>query len=393
MRLTARTVKRSPFTVHLLARDPPVPPDVGSRPTLESTEMMRTTFVRRGAVAAGLILTGALALTACASGTDAPADANAQGETAGHGSITVQQSWIKNEEFAGEFYATSKGYYKDAGFDDVTLLEGPSTGIAELMGGTVQVALNDPLAVGAAVANEGATVKMIGATFQKNPFTILSLKDGADIATVADLKGKKIGVQDSNRAAFSAFLEANGLVEGTDVEVVAVQYDPAPLVNGEVDGFYAYLTNESLTVELGGNPVTNLPLADNGFPLVAETVSVTDAYLAENRDLLKDFLVAEIKGWSDVLADPAQAATDVVADFGTDLDPVKTEAAMKAQAELIATPDTEANGLFTITEEMQQATVDSLAGAGIEVEASQIFDLSLLAEVYKEHPELVDYAG
>jgi len=355
--------------------------------------MMRTPFIRRGALAAGLIVTGAIALTACSSEADTAANANAAGESAGHGSITVQQSWIKNEEFAGEFYATSKGYYEEAGFDEVTLLEGPSTGVAELMGGTVQVALNDPLAVAAAVANEGATIKIIGATFQKNPFTILSLKDGADIATVADLKGKKIGVQDSNRAAFSAFLEANGLVEGTDVEVVAVQYDPAPLVNGEVDGFYAYLTNESLTVELGGNPVTNLPLADNGFPLVAETVSVTDAYLAENRELLKDFLVAEIKGWSDVLADPTQAASDVVADFGTDLDPVKTEAAMKAQALLIATPDTEANGLFSITEDMQQGTVDSLAGAGIEVDASQIFDLSLLDEVYAENPELVDYAG
>ncbi|MBO3662851.1 ABC transporter substrate-binding protein [Microbacterium stercoris] len=352
--------------------------------------MMRTTFVRRGLAAAGLILTGAVALTACAGG-DTGAEAEAA-ESAGHGSITVQQSWIKNEEFAGEFYATSKGYYEEAGFDEVTLLEGPSTGVAELMGGTAQIALNDPLAVGAAVANEGATIKMIGATFQKNPFTILSLKDGADIATVDDLKGKKIGVQDSNRAAFDAFLAANDL-SSDDVQVVAVQYDPSPLVNGEVDGFYAYLTNEALTVELGGNPVTNLPLADNGFPLVAETVSVTDAYLAENRELLKDFLVAEIKGWTDVLADPTQAAADVVADFGTDLDPVKTEAAMKAQALLIATPDTEAHGLFSITEDMQEATVASLKGSGISVEASQIFDLSLLTEVYEEHPELVAYAG
>ncbi|MER7797433.1 ABC transporter substrate-binding protein [Microbacterium sp. NPDC096154] len=352
--------------------------------------MTRTPFIRRGLAAAGLTFAGALALTACGGGADA--EQPAAGESAGHGSITVQQSWIKNEEFAGEFYATSKGYYEEAGFDEVTLLEGPSTGIAELMGGTVQVALNDPLAVGAAVANEGATIKMIGATYQKNPFTILSLKDGADIATVDDLAGKTIGVQDSNRAAFDAFLEANGIAQD-EVEIVAVQYDPAPLTNGEVDGFYGYLTNEALTVKLAGHEITNLPLADNGFPLVAETVSVTDQYLAENRELLKDFLVAEIKGWTDVLADPEQAAEDVVADFGTDLDPVKTLEAMTAQIDLISTPDTEEHGLFVITEEMQQATVDSLAGAGIEVAASDIFDLSLLEEVYAENPELVDYAG
>lgn len=355
--------------------------------------MIRTPFFRRALAAAGLTVTGALALSACASASAPGAgDAAAEGEAASHGSITVQQSWIKNEEFAGEFYAISKGYYAEAGFDEVTLLEGPSTGIAELMGETVQIALNDPLAVGAAVANEGATIKMIGATFQKNPFTILSLKDGGDIATVDDLKGKKIGVQDSNRAAFDAFLAANEIAQD-ELEIVAVQYDPAPLVNGEVDGFYAYLTNEALTVKLGGNDITNLPLADNGFPLVAETVSVTDAYLAANRELLKDFLVAEIKGWTDVLADPEQAAEDVVADFGTDLDPVKTLEAMHAQAELISTPDTEEHGLFTITEEMQRATVDSLAGAGIDVSVEQIFDLSLLDEVYAENPELVDYAG
>jgi ABC-type nitrate/sulfonate/bicarbonate transport system substrate-binding protein len=353
--------------------------------------MTRPPFIRRGLVATGLILTGAFALSACASGSTAAAGDD-ESESASHGSITVQQSWIKNEEFAGEFYATSKGYYEEAGFDEVTLLEGPSTGVAELMGGQAQVALNDPLAVGAAVANEGATIKMIGATFQKNPFTVLSLKDGADIATVEDLKGKTIGVQDSNRAAFDAFLDANGIGQD-ELDIVAVQYDPAPLTNGEVDGFYAYLTNEALTVKLSGHEITNLPLADNGFPLVAETVSVTDQYLAENRELLKDFLVAEIKGWTDVLADPEQAAEDVVADFGTDLDPVKTLEAMKAQAELIVTADTEEHGLFTITEEMQQATVDSLAGAGIEVEASDIFDLSLLEEVYAENPELVDYAG
>ncbi|GAB3274753.1 ABC transporter substrate-binding protein [Microbacterium lacusdiani] len=353
--------------------------------------MTRTTFLRRGLVAAGLLTTGALALAACAGGS-APAGDAAEGEDAGHGAITVQQSWISNEEFAGEFYAQKFGYYEEAGFDEVTLVEGPSTGVAELMGGTAQVALNDPLAVGSAVANDGATIKMIGATFQKNPFTVLSLKDGADIATVEDLKGKTIGVQDSNRAAFDAFLEANGIAQD-ELEIVAVQYDPAPLVNGEVDGFYAYLTNEALTVKLAGHEITNLPLADNGFPLVAETISVTDQYLAENRELLKDFLVAEIKGWSDVVKNPEQAADDVVAEFGTDLDPVKTLEAMNAQLELIVTEDTEANGLFTITEEMQQATVDSLAGAGIEVAAEDIFDLSLLEEVYAENPELVDYAG
>ena len=62
-----------------------------------------------------------------------------------------------------------------------------------------------------------------------------------------------------------------------------VDFDPTPLMKGEVDGFMAYLTNEAITVEIAGYEVTNLPYADNGVPYVAETYTVTDEYLAENR--------------------------------------------------------------------------------------------------------------
>ncbi|MDF0753077.1 ABC transporter substrate-binding protein, partial [Marinobacter sp. 71-i] len=69
-------------------------------------------------------------------------------------------------------------------------------------------------------------------------------------------------------------------------------------------GFMAYLTNEAITVEMAGYEVTNLAYADNGLPYVAETFSVTDQYLAENRELIKAFLTAEIKGWTDTFTEP-----------------------------------------------------------------------------------------
>ena len=81
-------------------------------------------------------------------------------------------------------------------------------------------------------------------------------------------------------------------------------------MNGDVDGFMAYLTNEAITVELAGYEITNLPYAENGVPYVAETYSVTDEYLAENQDLLKAFLTAEIKGWTDVFKEPTDDTVD-----------------------------------------------------------------------------------
>lgn len=350
--------------------------------------MSRSTRTRILTAVAATALTG-LSLSACASAT--PADTTGD---EGYGDLTLQLSWIKNEEFAGEYIADSEGYFDEAGFGEITLVPGPSTGVAELLSGSADIALSDSVAVGSAIANEGAPVKIIGATFQANPFTVLSLADGGNIATPEDLIGKRIGVQDSNLALFNALLAAND-IDPADLTIVPVQYDPAPLTNGEVDGFVAYITNEAITVEMAGMTTTNLPFAENGLPFVAETFTVTDEKIANDRELLKAFLVAELKGWTEALADPQKGADLALEEYGTelDLDPAKTLAGSEAQNLLVVSDETVENGLFTISEALQTTTIASLAGAGIDIDAADIFDLSLLAEVYEENPELLDYAA
>src|SRR4051794_24688410 len=269
--------------------------------------------LRRLAVAA---TAAGLPVTLAACGSDDTASA-ASGSGDGFGDLSIQFSWIKNAEFLGEYQADTNSYYTDAGFSKVNLVAGPSTGVAELVQGSADVALSDAVSIGTAVANEDAPVKIIGATYQKNPFTILSLADGANIATPQDMVGKKIGVQDSNTSLFQALLAAND-TDPAQVTVVPAQYDPSVLVNGEVDGFVAYLTNESITVQSQGHEVTNLPFADNGLPFVAETFTATQETIDEHRDMLKAFLVAEIKGWTDVLADPEGAVDVDLKSYGAD---------------------------------------------------------------------------
>jgi len=343
----------------------------------------------------------ALTLGACASGDTEPTTSE---EAVSYGEISVQYSWIKNEEFAGEFYAYENGYYDEAGFEQVNGISGPDTGVAKLLSGTVQVALSDSASVGAAVAEQEAPLKIIGATFQKNPFTILSLADGGNILTPEDLVGKTIGVQDSNASVFAALLAANDIA-AEDVTVVPVDFDPTPLMNGEVDGFMAYLTNEALTVELAGYEITNLPYAENGVPFVAETFTVTDQYLAENPELIKAFLIAEIKGWSDVFSESTEDSVTLVskyydeaaetgegleAVFGA-LDPEKTGLALEATKLLISTEETEENGLFTISDSLKAETVASLEGAGWTVTVDDLFDTTIIDEIYTEFPELKSY--
>ncbi len=62
-------------------------------------------------------------------------------------------------------------------------------------------------------------------------------------------------------------------MDPSTVTVVPVEYDPSPLIDGEVDGFFAYVINESITVELLGHETTDLLLSTNGLPFVAEASS------------------------------------------------------------------------------------------------------------------------
>lgn len=309
--------------------------------------------------------------------------------------FVLQLSWIKNHEFIGEFMADDQGFYEDAGIENITLIAGPSTGISDLVSDTADVALNDAISMGTAIVNEEAPVKIIGATYQKNPFTVLSLAEGGNIATPEDLIGKTIGVQDSNTSLFNALLAANDIDPG-EVTVVPVQYDASVLTNGEVDGYIAYLTNETIIVENEGFATTNLPFATNGLPFVAETFSVTDDMIANERELLKNFLIAEIQGWTAALADPEEGVRLAVEVYGADQDldfDVEMQSATAQNEDLVVSEETEENGLFTISDSLQAETIATLAAAGLELTAEDLFDMSILAEVYEENPELIDYAG
>jgi ABC-type nitrate/sulfonate/bicarbonate transport system substrate-binding protein len=352
----------------------------------------RRGFLRIGGAVA-MTAGGAFVLAACS--TDSSASTSTGGATSAAGSlgtIALQLSWIKNIEFAGEYFATEKGYYKDAGFDEVTLLAGGGQTTAEeaLLSGQALVGLSSPSITAPSVV-QGATLKIIGSTYQKNPFCLLSLDEKTPIKTVADLKGKKIGVQSGgNQTIFEGFLAANGLTT-SDVEMVTTQYDIAPLETGSYDAHMSYTTNEPILAKQDGFTPVVLSFADNGLPFVAETFTVTQDTIDNKRDLLKAFFVAEIKGWTDAVKDPAQSATYAVTKFGADQDlsQDEQEAEATAQNALIVTDDVNKNGLFTMSDDLIKENIKSLADMGTTVKADDLFDMSIINEVYKENPDLI----
>jgi len=123
--------------------------------------------------------------------------------------------------------------------------------------------------------------------------------------------------------------------------------------------------------------------------MVSEIYVVRKDSLTTKRDQVKGMLIGDIKGWTDSVKDPALGAHLAATEYGKDLGLKEDEQTLesKAQNTVVSTDETKANGLFTITPEKVDQTIATLALAGIKV-GKEIFDMSVLAEVYSANPSL-----
>ncbi|MGZ4728973.1 MAG: ABC transporter substrate-binding protein [Acidimicrobiales bacterium] len=356
---------------------------------------------------AGLVVVGGGAsslLAACSSdskttsstGTSAAAGGSGTVAPASLGKLSYQLSWVKNVEFAGSYIADSSGYYKANGFDTVDLIAGGQgvTQDAVVAENKALICTSAPDITGSAIV-QGAEIIAIGAQYQKNPFCILSVATNP-INTPQDMIGKTIGVQSTNQSVWTAFLKANDIQE-SQLTTVPAGFDPTPVTDpaSGIDGWFSFVTNEPIAIkEKGFEPVSFL-LNDYNYPLVSQIYVTQKSSLDSKRDMLKAFLKSEIQGWHDSLKDPAKGAQLTVDVYGKDGGLNVDEQTLESQAQnkLILDDRTKTEGIFTIADDELAATMSTLDAVGIALKATDLFDLSVLEEVYAENPDLKVYAG
>ena len=359
-----------------------------------SPAISRRRFIGNSMAGAVLLGTGVSWLAACGDdSSSSSSDTSSSGDGGGdYGKLGIQLSWIKNIEFAGNYVADSEGYYADAGFSSVDLIAGPGDAIAPLVSNQVLYSFLGSETTAAAVLNDGAPLKIIGANFQQNPFCVLYLADDP-LETPDAMKGKTIGVQTANEQIWQAFLRDNGLEEGTGpdkVNKVPVDFEPTPLENGEVQGFFSFITNEPNILRSKGLDVGTLNLQDNGITLYQQLYGVTEESLSSKKDELVAVMTAESKGWQKAIADNQLAIDLTLEKYGADLDldPATQEAELTDQIKLQESDATKENGLFYMSESDIENNLKVLAELDLEVSAD-LYTNEILDEVYADGIDLL----
>jgi ABC-type nitrate/sulfonate/bicarbonate transport system substrate-binding protein len=342
------------------------------------TTIDRRSFLRRSAIGGvGLAIGGSALLAAC--GSDTKSSASGAGDLK-YGDLDYQLAWIKNFEFTGSYFADTNRYYQDEGVGVTLVPAGPTTAIETQVVSKKAFIATSYSEVTAASIKEGAPVIIIGTIYQKSPMAVISLSENP-ITKPEDLLGKKIGVPAVAEATWNAFLEINDL-DAADINRVPVQVDPAPLASKDVEGWLGYVMDESSTLRARGVEVDTMLLADYGYDAFSSVYVVRKDTLKSEREKVKAFMRAEIRGWTDALADPVKGAELTVDVYGKNLglNAKAQRLAAEKQNEIIVTgPD---RGLLTLDPTILAGTVDTLGVAGIDITVDELYDLTLLDEVY-----------
>jgi NitT/TauT family transport system substrate-binding protein len=227
--------------------------------------------------------------------------------------ITFQLNWMAGGPNAGFAAALSEGYYKDAGLD-VTLVQGNGSGnTAQLVAnGRAQLAYADAVAVSQLIA-KGAPMKVVATIYQSNPNAVMALKK-TGISSVADLKGKKVGVPSgsSQTTMLPLLLKSNNLKE-SDIDMIdmpVASMVPA-LLQGQVDAVLGSIDAYQIQAESQGAQLDVYRFADYGVPTVSTSIFASNDYLKNNPEVVKKFIAASLKGWSFALDNPDKVIKDL----------------------------------------------------------------------------------
>lgn len=264
--------------------------------------------------------------------------------------VTFQLDWLPGGDKAPIYVCIDQGFCNEAGID-VTIApgRGSTDAISRLAAGSSDVGVSDIGALMAAKAQEGVGVTAIMSIFNKGPHAFYVVK-GGDIATVADVAGKRI--------ATSAFTSSNVFLPlvlkdaGIDPEsVTVVNAEPGALgpmlVTGQVDTIVAWMTDLTRYRNQGteaGQEVVALPWSAAGLNLYSASLIANDGFLADRPDVARRFVAAFKRSVEFARDNPEAAAksvTNIVAELGSE----DVQGSLSDAMALVMNEVTEADGL------------------------------------------------
>jgi ABC-type nitrate/sulfonate/bicarbonate transport system substrate-binding protein len=357
--------------------------DSSSPPTSAAVTTTTTTAASASTTSAG---------DAVAAGKPLPADRCAANKAAGTIRYLSGFDFAATASIIDVVVAQQAGYFKDLCLD-VQLQPSFSTSNYPLIaGGEAEIASGGSFSevVDFATSNKVDLVAL--AVEGRTAIDSLIVKPG-EASTLADLKGKTIGVKGKIPPSVAVMLAGAGLVEGRDYKTVLLDgFDPVAHYHLDgIAGFPGYKSNEPGQLDRAGLKYTLFDPTKFGVPGSFGVLFATREWVAAHPTAAEDFLRATMKGLADALSDPAaatQTALDLVQAHGNPnyLSPEGETFRWNTESELVRNETPAGTGAGIPDVEQLQAELDAYAKVGLfdgkPPDAATYADSDPIADVY-----------
>ncbi len=231
-------------------------------------------------------------------------------------SLTLKFTWRPTVQFLGFYVAQARGYYAEEGlavtFESLRdMAEVP--GIPErVAAGKFDFATAGRMLI--LTQAQGVAVTSIAAIFQFGPHAFFARADSG-IVTPADLAGRRIVVKNRSwRELLRRLLQHGGLTLA-DVKEVPGGFDMTPFIEGDVEVWSGFLSNEIVRARQHGLDLVTLPVYEYGIRTTALTIYASRKALETDFTRAVRFLRASLRGWAWSLNHRAAAVDTMLALF------------------------------------------------------------------------------
>ena len=209
--------------------------------------------------------------------------------------IHLQLRWHHQFQFAGYYAALEQGYYKKAGLEVIIHKGTPENmPVKEVLQGHAQYGVaNSELLL---ERLRGAPLVALAAIYQHSPSILLARKDSG-IHSPDDLIGKKVMMLDRNVDADFVAMFSNENLDIKDIHIIPSSFDIQDLIDGKVDAFNSYLTNEPYYLKQQGVEFTVINPRNYGVDFYSDILFTTEDEISRHPERVKAFRQASLEGW------------------------------------------------------------------------------------------------
>ena len=267
-------------------------------------------MIRRSRVLAATLLAAVLATASACSGSDDDATkADANGKVTKVTYVTGFGA-VGRDSFV--WVAKEKGYFKEVGLDvDIQKGAGNTQNLTLIKSGQAQFAAMD---------FSGATVlsglgkftdwRAVAAVHQQTLVSIMTTKD-TGISKPTDLAGKKVAT--ATGSVSELLFPAYAKLAGLDPKTVTMQGVQTTALNGlmsqrKVDALSTFLLSKKALETASKKDVVVMPYSDYLSDLFGNVIVAREELINSDKDLVKKFVTAIMKGLQYTLDNPDEAA-------------------------------------------------------------------------------------